>query len=136
MRYPKISKCLCTGSIHIQMCIIYKVSIELRLCIHFQITIYLVHTQYEISQDQHICVHWFESFSEVYNLHVLVLNEIDFYISRLEHTWCIHSMRYRKISMCVCSGSNHIQKCIIYKVSIELRLCYTFPDYNIPGSHT
>ena len=42
---------------------------------------YLVHTQYEISRDQQVCVHGVGSDSEVHNLHVINRIEIEFYIS-------------------------------------------------------
>jgi hypothetical protein len=43
---------------------------------------YLVHTQYEISRDQQVCVHGVGSDSEVHNLHVIINRiEIEFYIS-------------------------------------------------------
>jgi hypothetical protein len=45
-------------------------------------------------------------------------------------------MRSREISKCVCTGSDQIQKCIIYMLLIELRLNFTFPDVNIPRAHT
>jgi hypothetical protein len=42
---------------------------------------YLVHTQYEISRDQQVCVQGVESDSEVHNLHVNNRIEIEFCIS-------------------------------------------------------
>ena len=37
---------------------------------------YLVHTQYEISRDQQVCVHEVGSDSEVYNLHFINRNRL------------------------------------------------------------
>ena len=82
---------------------------------------YLVHTQYEISWDQQVCVHGVGADSEMHYLHVFYRIEIDFDISWCQQTSCTHSMRSREISKCVCTGSDHIQKCIIYMLLFELR---------------
>ena len=82
---------------------------------------YLVHTQYEILQDQQVCVHGVGSDSEMHNLHVINRIEKEFDISWCKDTSCTHSLRSREISKCVSTGSDHIQKCIIYMLFIELR---------------
>ena len=63
--------------------------------LHFLMSTYLLHTQYEISRDQQLCVHGVGSDSEVHNLHVINRIEIEFNISWCQHTSCTHSMRSR-----------------------------------------
>ena len=82
---------------------------------------YLMHTQYEISRDHKVCVHGVGSDSDMHNLNVINRIEIEFDITFCHFTSCKHSMRSREISKCVCTGSDQIQKCIIYILLIELR---------------
>ena len=98
-------------------------------------SLYLVHTKYEISRDQQVFVHMVESDSEVYYLHFINRIEIEFYISLCQHTSCTHRMRSHEISKCMCTGSDQIHKSINY-ILIELRLNFTYPDVNIPRAHT
>ena len=75
---------------------------------------YLVDTQYEISRDKQVCLHGVESDSEMHNLNFINRIDIEFDISWCQYTSCTHSMRSREICKCLFSGSDQIQKSIIY----------------------